>query len=186
MTSSDFDAHSCLTVDNTAGFTDALVIRDRYITLEPSFLLGSVHSIAHDNLDCRKMCVRARARACMRAGWQGPWNLTGLTVVGLTHDSCKESPFCGEMWLVTWNPKLNIHDLRTHIILSSKELQQCHQYKESWQLSPETIRCSYGFAWLWRYCNLWVTLVHFRGYSRPFIQKDWVGASRHNNFAQRF
>jgi len=58
MTSSDFDAHSCLTVDNTAGFTDALVIRDRYITLESSFLLGSVHSIVHDNLDCRKMCVR--------------------------------------------------------------------------------------------------------------------------------
>jgi len=33
MTSSDFSAHTHLTADNTAGFTDALVVRDRYITV---------------------------------------------------------------------------------------------------------------------------------------------------------
>jgi hypothetical protein len=47
------DAHACLTADNTAGFTDALIIRDRYITLESSFLLDGVYGIVHDNLDCR-------------------------------------------------------------------------------------------------------------------------------------
>ena len=56
-------------MDNTAGFTDAHVIRDRYITLEPFFLLDSVHSIVHDNLDCRKMCVCMHAQhvcVCVR------------------------------------------------------------------------------------------------------------------------
>ena len=90
-----------------------------------------------------------------------------------TWQSCVESPFCSEMRLVAWNPKpKSICDVRTHIILSSKELQQCHHYEESWQLSLETIRCaSYGFAWLWRYCNLWVSVVYLRGYGRPFIAK---------------
>jgi hypothetical protein len=58
VVSSDFDAHACLTADNTAGFTDALIIRDRYIILESSFLLDGMHRIAHENLDYRKMCVR--------------------------------------------------------------------------------------------------------------------------------
>jgi len=57
MTNSDFDARACLTADNTAGFRFPYIIRDRYITLESSFLLDCVHSIAHDNLDYRKMCV---------------------------------------------------------------------------------------------------------------------------------
>lgn len=48
---------TCLSVDNTAGFTGALTVRDRYITLESSFMLDSLHSIVHDNLDYRKMCV---------------------------------------------------------------------------------------------------------------------------------
>ena len=142
------NAHSCLTADNTASFTDALVVRDRYITLESSFLLDSVHSIAHDNLDYRKKCV-------WMLGGKEPWSLrahkNGTHCCGFdTWHSCKESPFCSEMWLVAWNPKpKNIHVVRRHIILLSKELQQCHQYEESWQLSPETIRV----------CFLWICLT---------------------------
>ena len=48
---------TCLTMDCTTGFTDALAIRDRNITLESSFMLGSVYSIAHDNLDYSKIRV---------------------------------------------------------------------------------------------------------------------------------
>jgi len=150
------------------------MIRDRYITLESSFLLDSVHSIAHDNLDYRKMCV-------WMLGGKEPWSLrahrNGTHCCGFdTWHSCMESSFCSEMWLVAWNLKpKNICDVRTHVILSSKELKQCHHYEESWPLSPETIRCAaYGFAWLWRYCNLWVTVVHLRGYGRPFIAKGLV------------
>jgi hypothetical protein len=46
---------------------------------------------------------------------------------------------CG---LVTWNPKpKSIHGVGT------PNFQQYHQYEESWQLSPETVKfAAYGFA----------------------------------------